>query len=59
VTRPSEENPPVWADDRRGAEAYYLEHYEEIEARYQRWCRDNHKDPQEVSSMVEYEQTWL
>jgi hypothetical protein len=54
----SEENPPVWADDRRGAEAYYLEHYEAIEERYQRWCRDNHKDPQEVTSMVEYEETW-
>lgn len=54
----SSDNPPVWAYDRRGAEAYYLEHYEEIEARYQQWCRDNCKDPEEVASMVEYEDTW-
>lgn len=54
----ADENPPVWAYDRRGAEAYYLQHYEEIEARYQRWCRSNHKDPEATASMVEYEETY-
>lgn len=51
-------NPPVWADDKRGAEAYYLEHYYEIEARYQEWCQRHHRDPEDVGSMVEYEETY-
>jgi hypothetical protein len=53
------ENPPVWADDKRGAEAYYLEHFHEIEARYHEWCQRNCHDPEDVGSMVEYEETYL
>lgn len=61
MTQPNEDtNPPVWwRPGGAGAEAYYIEHYEDIEARYQRWCRENQKDPESVGSMIEYEAHWL
>jgi hypothetical protein len=60
MTHPEEEpDAPVWyIPGGMGAEAYYLEHYEEIERQYLHWCRRHFKDPQDVGSMTEYESQW-
>jgi hypothetical protein len=41
-----------------GAEAFYLEHFDENERRYRDWCSARYYDPEAVGSAVAYEQWW-
>lgn len=42
-----------------GEELHYLEHFDENEMRYLAWCHDNLRDPESVTSAVDYERDFM